>query len=137
MSVDPASGQPFAIGRDEVVANTAHGWCSSRPSKRRRTNRTARIWCAPEGCHADVLIELGNREFPEPTKFERGCARSGTRFVSELPAPGQHSYSIDNASTAFARLLGLPAWFQLQGQVTRPAAARSAMASRRAAIAKP
>jgi hypothetical protein len=41
--------------------NTAHGSCSSQHSWRRCTNCAARISCAPERCHADVLIELANR----------------------------------------------------------------------------
>jgi len=58
-------GQPFVIGhdgsRDEVITNTAHGSCGSQHSWRRCTNCAARISCAPERCHADVLIELANR----------------------------------------------------------------------------
>ena len=60
-------GNPFVIGRDgtrdEVIAKY-RAWVLAKPDRiaalgeRRAKNLVC--WCAPERCHADVLLELAN-----------------------------------------------------------------------------
>jgi hypothetical protein len=61
----PSKWGQFVIGRDgsrdEVIAKYAHGSPGSQHSWRRCTNCAGRISCAPERCHAHMLIELANR----------------------------------------------------------------------------
>lgn len=62
-------GNPFAIGRDgarEDVINKYRKWLMSRedllgllPTLR---GKVLACWCYPKPCHADVLVELANRE---------------------------------------------------------------------------
>ena len=63
-------GNPFKIGKDgtreEVVEKYRHWICDSpEASHLRNTISELRgvdlvCWCAPQACHADVLLELAN-----------------------------------------------------------------------------
>jgi hypothetical protein len=61
-------GNPFVIGRDgtrdEVIAKY-RAWIARQPSLMAALGELRGkhlvCWCAPERCHADVLIELANR----------------------------------------------------------------------------
>jgi hypothetical protein len=62
-------GNPFAIGRDgtrdEVIAKY-RAWIVRQPSLIAALHDELRgknlvYWCAPQRCHAEVLIELANR----------------------------------------------------------------------------
>ena len=61
-------GQSFVIGRDgtrdEVVAKY-RAWILRQPALmaalHELPDKNLVCWCAPERCHADVLLELGNR----------------------------------------------------------------------------
>jgi hypothetical protein len=61
-------GNPYFIGRDgdrrEVVDKYAR-WITSNTSLCERARRELKgkdlvCWCAPEACHADVLLEIAN-----------------------------------------------------------------------------
>jgi hypothetical protein len=63
-------GNPFIIGRDgtreEVVAKY-RAWIVRQPALMAALHDELRgkdlvCWCAPERCHAEVLIELANAE---------------------------------------------------------------------------
>lgn len=59
---------PFAIGRDgtrdEVIAKY-RVWIAQQPALlaalRELRGKPLVCWCAPERCHAEVLLELANR----------------------------------------------------------------------------
>ena len=61
-------GNPFAIGRDgtrdEVIAKY-RAWILRQPALMAALHelggKNLVCWCAPERCHAEVLIELANR----------------------------------------------------------------------------
>jgi hypothetical protein len=61
-------GNPFVIGRDgsrdEVIAKY-RAWIVRQPALMAALpelrNKSLVCWCAPERCHAEVLIELANR----------------------------------------------------------------------------
>jgi len=61
-------GNPFVIGRDgsrdEVIAKY-RAWILRQPALMAALHELCGkdlvCWCAPERCHADVLIELANR----------------------------------------------------------------------------
>ena len=62
-------GNPFTIGRDgtreEVLAKYAD-WLDSMVETRRLNldelqGKDLVCWCAPEPCHADILLELANK----------------------------------------------------------------------------
>jgi hypothetical protein len=62
-------GNPFVIGRDgdraEVIAKYAD-WLdgmieAGRLDLDELAGKDLVCWCAPESCHADVLLELANR----------------------------------------------------------------------------
>jgi hypothetical protein len=61
-------GNPFVIGRDgsrdEVIAKY-RAWIVQQPALMTALHELRGkglvCWCAPERCHADVLIELANR----------------------------------------------------------------------------
>lgn len=61
-------GNPFKIGehgtREEVIAKYRE-WFECHPWAKRKAVRELRgknlaCWCAPEPCHADVLLEIAN-----------------------------------------------------------------------------
>lgn len=60
-------GNPFLIGthgdRDEVIAKYAE-WIQEKPYLLERLDnlrgRDLACWCAPEACHADILLKLAN-----------------------------------------------------------------------------
>lgn len=60
-------GNPFVIGRDgsrdDVIAKY-RAWIVEQPNLMRSLGelrgRNLVCWCAPQVCHADVLIELAN-----------------------------------------------------------------------------
>jgi hypothetical protein len=63
-------GNPFAIGkdgdRDEVIAKYRQ-WLLARPdmmeaAKRELFGKDLVCFCAPKGCHGDVLLEMANAE---------------------------------------------------------------------------
>ena len=62
-------GNPFVLGRDgtrdEVIAKY-RAWIAQQPALMAALHELRGkhlvCWCAPERCHADVLIELANRE---------------------------------------------------------------------------
>jgi hypothetical protein len=62
-------GNPFKIGRDgsreEVIARYRE-WILRQPALMAALpdlrGKDLVCWCAPEPCHADVLLELANRE---------------------------------------------------------------------------
>lgn len=61
-------GNPFKIGRDgdrDEVVRRYRAWLVTRPelvaSFGELRGRDLVCWCAPEACHADVLLELANR----------------------------------------------------------------------------
>jgi len=67
-------GNPFVIGkdgsRDEVIAKY-EAWVTRQPRLMARIdglrNRHLICWCAPSGCHGDVLLRLANdtqRQWP-------------------------------------------------------------------------
>jgi Domain of unknown function (DUF4326) len=59
---------PFVIGRDgsrdQVIAKY-HAWIARQPALMAALHelrgKNLVCWCAPERCHADVLLELANR----------------------------------------------------------------------------
>ncbi len=61
-------GNPFVLGRDgmrdEVIAKY-RAWIVQQPALMAALpelrNKDLVCWCAPERCHAEVLIELANR----------------------------------------------------------------------------
>jgi hypothetical protein len=61
-------GNPFAIGRDgsrdQVIAKY-RAWIVRQPALMAALHelrgKNLVCWCAPERCHADVLLELANR----------------------------------------------------------------------------
>src|SRR6202049_172775 len=61
-------GNPFAIGRDgsrdQVIAKY-RAWIVRQPALMAALHelrgKNLVCWCAPEGCHADVLIELATK----------------------------------------------------------------------------
>jgi hypothetical protein len=61
-------GNPFVIGRDgsrdEVIAKY-RAWIVQQPALlaalHELRGKNLVCWCAPERCHADVLLELANR----------------------------------------------------------------------------
>jgi hypothetical protein len=61
-------GNPFVIGRDgsrdEVIAKY-RAWIVRQPALMAALHelrgKDLVCWCAPERCHADVLVELANR----------------------------------------------------------------------------
>jgi hypothetical protein len=61
-------GNPFVIGRDgtrdDVIAKY-RAWIMAQPlllaALPELRGKHLVCWCAPEACHADVLIELANR----------------------------------------------------------------------------
>lgn len=62
-------GNPFHIGRDgardEVIARY-RAWLNDRPDLMARAKIELRgkdliCWCAPLGCHCDVLLEIANQ----------------------------------------------------------------------------
>lgn len=62
-------GNPFIIGRDgtreEVVAMYRERLLLTPPlleSLHELTGKNLSCWCAPEQCHADVLLELANQK---------------------------------------------------------------------------
>lgn len=61
-------GNPFVIGRDgsrEEVIEKYRAWLASQPelldALDELRGRDLVCWCAPQGCHGDVLIELANQ----------------------------------------------------------------------------
>ena len=63
-------GNPFVIGKDgtrEDVIRAYREWLTYQPALRERMRRELRgkhlaCWCAPEACHADVILEVANSE---------------------------------------------------------------------------
>ena len=63
-------GNPFRIGPDgdrESVIKKYAAWITGQPdlvaaAKRELRGRSLICWCAPEGCHADVLLRIANGE---------------------------------------------------------------------------
>lgn len=62
-------GNPFVIGRDgtrEDVIRKYRDWIESNPDLLKDIHalrgRNLVCWCAPQACHADILIELANPE---------------------------------------------------------------------------
>ncbi len=60
-------GNPFVIGRDgtrEQVVAKYRAWIVRQPTLmaalHELTGKDLVCWCAPEGCHADVLVALAN-----------------------------------------------------------------------------
>lgn len=61
-------GNPYHIGRNGDRRNVValyRGWIASRPDLVQRAKEELRgkdlvCWCAPEPCHADVLLEIAN-----------------------------------------------------------------------------
>lgn len=61
-------GNPFVIGRDGTRAEVVQKyreWIASNPDLYEAAQRELRgqnliCWCAPEPCHADVLLEIAN-----------------------------------------------------------------------------
>lgn len=60
-------GNPFKIGRDgdrDEVVRRYRAWVVTRPDLMAALvelrGRDLVCWCAPEACHADVLLELAN-----------------------------------------------------------------------------
>jgi hypothetical protein len=85
-------GNPFKIGRDgtrnEVVAKYA-AWIERQPELMAAlpelVGKHLVCWCAPERCHADVLLELlddANRQFNE-ARFAAAAERGA--LLSEEP----------------------------------------------------
>ena len=64
----PSRWEPFVIGRDgmrdEVIAKY-RAWIVQQPALMAALpelrNKDLVCWCAPNRCHAEVLIELANR----------------------------------------------------------------------------
>ncbi|RUV66725.1 MULTISPECIES: DUF4326 domain-containing protein [unclassified Mesorhizobium] len=61
-------GNPFVIGRDgsrEEAIEKYRAWLASQPelldALDELRGRDLVCWCAPQGCHGDVLIELANQ----------------------------------------------------------------------------
>jgi len=73
-------GNPFVIGRDgarrDVIAKY-EAWLTTRPDLVARlpslAGRSLVCWCAPLGCHGDVLLRLAN-----PTSARRCEAITAT-----------------------------------------------------------
>lgn len=63
-------GNPFVIGKDGSRARVVQlyrEWMTYQPGLRERARRELRgkdlvCWCAPEACHADVLLEIANSD---------------------------------------------------------------------------
>jgi hypothetical protein len=62
-------GNPFVIGRDgtrEEVIEKYRVWLPTQKVLMRNLHHLAGkdliCWCAPQACHADVLLELANKE---------------------------------------------------------------------------
>jgi hypothetical protein len=61
-------GNPFLIGRDgdraEVIRQFARYLCESDlfNDLHELRNKDLGCWCAPEACHADLLLRLANAE---------------------------------------------------------------------------
>lgn len=64
-------GNPFVIGRDgsrELVIAKYRAWIQRQPALLAALpelkDKVLGCWCAPLACHADVLVELANKEKP-------------------------------------------------------------------------
>jgi hypothetical protein len=62
-------GNPFIIGKDgnrEEVIKKYRDWLMKQPSLLNQLGelkgKVLACWCAPQTCHADVLVELANKE---------------------------------------------------------------------------
>lgn len=61
-------GNPFVIGRDgtrDQVITKYREWINDNPdliaaAKAELRGKNLICWCAPEACHADVLLEIAN-----------------------------------------------------------------------------
>ena len=61
-------GNPFSIGKDgtrEDVIKKYREWIKTRPdliaaAKIELRDKILACWCAPQACHADVLLEIAN-----------------------------------------------------------------------------
>lgn len=63
-------GNPFVVGkdgtRDDVIAKY-RAWLLARPelvvkARAELRGKVLACWCAPQSCHADVLLEIANGE---------------------------------------------------------------------------
>ena len=70
-------GNPFRIGKDgnrEQVIDRYRLWISTQPRLLKQLEvlrgKDLVCWCAPEKCHADVLLALANNQ-PTPGPKER------------------------------------------------------------------
>lgn len=61
-------GNPFALGRDgdrATVVRKYREWIQGRPDLLRDLptlrGKDLVCWCAPQACHADILMELANQ----------------------------------------------------------------------------
>jgi hypothetical protein len=62
-------GNPFIIGKDgtrEEVIESYREWIQTKPellsSLNELKNKTLGCWCAPKGCHGDILKELAEAQ---------------------------------------------------------------------------
>jgi hypothetical protein len=72
-------GNPFAIGRDGNRAQVLalyEQWLASQPQLLARLDelrgRDLICWCAPQGCHADLLLMLANSDRAARIAWWRG-----------------------------------------------------------------
>lgn len=64
-------GNPFKIGRDrtrtqainefiEWINETEQGWTLAEAARQELKGKHLSCWCAPQDCHADILLEVAN-----------------------------------------------------------------------------
>lgn len=72
-------GNPFVIGKDgdreEVIAKYRQ-WLLAQPAlveaaKRELAGKDLVCFCAPKGCHGDVLLEVANAELRGASQLEK------------------------------------------------------------------
>lgn len=86
-------GNPFVIGehgtREEVIEKYQH-WLGQRPeliraARHELAGRHLVCWCAPEPCHADVLLAVANPHLAEsPAAYEKLVRDLRLRYRDDL-----------------------------------------------------
>lgn len=73
-------GNPFVIGKDgdrAAVIRKYEAWVKSKPELMAAlpelSGKVLACWCAPQACHADVLVRLAN----QPEQNEGSCTYCG------------------------------------------------------------